>query len=158
VLLAQDFLRNNRGIDDGGDLPQDFMTALYDRIVGNEIKMKDNWMEGMTAAAVVNQQQSWLDSILNLIPGRKQASSNEPSDDAIRRTHEFLRWALGRPRASSPGLAPRSCARAGWAFDGGTGSGDPLDWAHGARGRAPDCRGAERVQGTRQGRNVLHCY
>ena len=36
----QDFLKNNRGINDGGDLPQDYMTALYDRIVNDEIKMK----------------------------------------------------------------------------------------------------------------------
>jgi Sec7 domain len=36
----QDFLRNNRGINDGGDLPQDYMEAVYDRIVNNEIKMK----------------------------------------------------------------------------------------------------------------------
>jgi brefeldin A-inhibited guanine nucleotide-exchange protein len=39
-MLLQDFLRNNRGINDGGDLPQDFMEAVYDRIVNNEIKMK----------------------------------------------------------------------------------------------------------------------
>ena len=37
---AQDFLRNNRGINDGGDLDPEFMEALYLRIVHNEIKMK----------------------------------------------------------------------------------------------------------------------
>ena len=36
----QDFLRNNRGIDDGADLPEGYMSELYDRIVNNEIKMK----------------------------------------------------------------------------------------------------------------------
>lgn len=36
------FLRNNRGINDGADLPEEFMTALYDRIAGSEIKMKDD--------------------------------------------------------------------------------------------------------------------
>ena len=36
----QDFLKNNRGINDGGDLPADYMIALYDRIVNDEIKMK----------------------------------------------------------------------------------------------------------------------
>lgn len=36
----QDFLRNNRGINDGGDLPEEFMTSLYERIQTNEIKMK----------------------------------------------------------------------------------------------------------------------
>ena len=36
----QDFLRNNRGINDGADLPEEYMSKLYDNIVGNEIKMK----------------------------------------------------------------------------------------------------------------------
>ena len=39
-VCMQDFLKNNRGINDGGDLPQDYMIALYDRIVNDEIKMK----------------------------------------------------------------------------------------------------------------------
>ena len=39
-LLLQDFVKNNRGINDGGDLPLDYMNALYDRIVNDEIKMK----------------------------------------------------------------------------------------------------------------------
>ena len=36
----QDFLRNNRGINDGADLPEEYLCNLYDRIVSNEIKMK----------------------------------------------------------------------------------------------------------------------
>lgn len=37
---TQDFLRNNRGINDGADLPEDYMGRLYDSIVSDEIKMK----------------------------------------------------------------------------------------------------------------------
>lgn len=33
-----------------------------------------------------------MDTILNLIPGRRAAASNEPSEEAIRRTHDNLRW------------------------------------------------------------------
>lgn len=40
ACIVQDFLRNNRGINDGGDLPEDFMSSLYERIQTNEIKMK----------------------------------------------------------------------------------------------------------------------
>ena len=39
-MLLQDFLRNSRGINDGGDLPVEFMEDIYHRIVNNEIKMK----------------------------------------------------------------------------------------------------------------------
>ncbi|EFJ08856.1 hypothetical protein SELMODRAFT_428625 [Selaginella moellendorffii] len=34
------FIKTNRGIEDGKDLPEEFMGGLYDRIVNKEIKMK----------------------------------------------------------------------------------------------------------------------
>lgn len=33
----------------------------------------------------------WMDTILNLIPGRKQKITDEPNEDAIKRTHDYLR-------------------------------------------------------------------
>lgn len=40
-MTKAEFIKNNRGIDDGNDMPEDVMGALYDRILHNEIKMKD---------------------------------------------------------------------------------------------------------------------
>ena len=77
------------------------MEALYDRIIHNEIKMKDPALEhlggGGQAAAAAAASASWLDTIMNLIPGRAKLASNEPNDDAIRRTHEYLRCVRGSP-------------------------------------------------------------
>lgn len=39
-MSCEGFLRNNRGINDGGDLPPEFMRGLYKRIVSNEIKVR----------------------------------------------------------------------------------------------------------------------
>ena len=39
-MTKEGFIRNNRGIDDGQDLPKEILEDLYDRIVNNEIKMK----------------------------------------------------------------------------------------------------------------------
>lgn len=36
----------------------------------------------------------WMDTILNLIPGRKQKATDEPNEDAIKRTHDYLRSGL----------------------------------------------------------------
>lgn len=36
-----EFIKNNRGINDGADLPEDLLFAIYDEIQGNEIRMKD---------------------------------------------------------------------------------------------------------------------
>ena len=40
-MTLQDFIKNNAGIDDGGNLPEDFLRAIYDEIQHHEIKMKD---------------------------------------------------------------------------------------------------------------------
>jgi brefeldin A-inhibited guanine nucleotide-exchange protein len=95
-MSKADFLRNNRGINDGGDLPVEFMESLYDRIVHNEIKMKDE--AGLAGGAAADAEahkaaagSGWLDTIMNLIPGRAKAASAEPNDEAIRRTHDYLR-------------------------------------------------------------------
>ncbi|KAH7916093.1 Sec7-domain-containing protein [Hygrophoropsis aurantiaca] len=40
-MTAVDFTKNNRGINDGEDLPEDFLNAIFDEIQTNEIRMKD---------------------------------------------------------------------------------------------------------------------
>lgn len=40
-MTKQDFLKNNRGIDEGQDLPDELLGAIFDEISTNEIIMKD---------------------------------------------------------------------------------------------------------------------
>jgi brefeldin A-inhibited guanine nucleotide-exchange protein len=40
-MTLQDFIKNNRGINDGGDISLDIQETIYNDIQGNEIKMKD---------------------------------------------------------------------------------------------------------------------
>jgi brefeldin A-inhibited guanine nucleotide-exchange protein len=40
-MTKADFFKNNRGINDGQNLPDDFLGAIYDEIQNNEIRMKD---------------------------------------------------------------------------------------------------------------------
>lgn len=40
-MTKAEFIKNNRGIDDGSDMPEELMGALYDRMLRNEIKMKE---------------------------------------------------------------------------------------------------------------------
>lgn len=63
-MTKADFIRNNRGIDNGKDLPEEYLGAVYDQIVKNEIKMKaDSFQESKQP---VNRLLG-LDSILNLV-------------------------------------------------------------------------------------------
>lgn len=66
-MTKADFIRNNRGIDDGKDLPEEYLGALYDQIVKNEIKMKaDSSVPQSKQANSVNRLLG-LDGILNLV-------------------------------------------------------------------------------------------
>ncbi|KAJ3359472.1 guanine nucleotide exchange protein for ADP-robosylation factor [Kappamyces sp. JEL0680] len=48
-MTKQDFLKNNRGIDGGKDIPEAFLGGIFDEIANNEIIMKD---EAPTKAAL----------------------------------------------------------------------------------------------------------
>lgn len=47
-MTKADFLKNNTKINDGGDLPDELLSQIYDDIVGNEIRMKDEVEAGLT--------------------------------------------------------------------------------------------------------------
>ncbi|WFD39955.1 guanine nucleotide exchange protein for ADP-robosylation factor [Malassezia japonica] len=40
-MTLADFIKNNAGIDDGANLPEDFLRSIYEEIQKHEIKMKD---------------------------------------------------------------------------------------------------------------------
>lgn len=40
-MTAADFIKNNRGINDGADLSEELLTSIFNEINSNEIKMKD---------------------------------------------------------------------------------------------------------------------
>ncbi|EJD00904.1 Sec7-domain-containing protein [Fomitiporia mediterranea MF3/22] len=40
-MTKADFIKNNRGINDGADLPEEFLSEIFDDIQTNEIRMKD---------------------------------------------------------------------------------------------------------------------
>ena len=94
-MTKEGFLKNNRGINDGGDLDKQFMEALYDRIVTNEIKMNDDTDDAGDVAqdGTESSQQptGWFDSVMALLPGRQEATVTEPTDEIVRRTAEKLR-------------------------------------------------------------------
>ncbi|KAJ3508228.1 hypothetical protein NLJ89_g5873 [Agrocybe chaxingu] len=46
-MTKADFVKNNRGINNGEDLPEDLLSTIYDEIVSNEIRMKDEVETGI---------------------------------------------------------------------------------------------------------------
>jgi len=50
-MTKLDFIKNTRGINNGESLPDAFLSLIYDDIVNNEIRMKDEVEAGLTNAA-----------------------------------------------------------------------------------------------------------
>ena len=48
-MTKEEFIRNNRGINDGQNLPEEFLVDIYEEIQVNEIKMKDEITESAPA-------------------------------------------------------------------------------------------------------------
>jgi len=70
-MSKADFIRNNRGIDDGKDLPEEYLGALYDQIVKNEIKMNADASEPQNKQVNGLNRLLGLDGILNLVMGKQ---------------------------------------------------------------------------------------
>ena len=66
-MTKADFIRNNRGIDDGKDLPEEYLGTLYDNIVKNEIKMNADSSVPQNKQANSFNKLLGLDGIFNLV-------------------------------------------------------------------------------------------
>ena len=96
-MSKSDFIRNNRGIDDGKDLPEVYLSTLYDQIVKNEIKMSAD------SSVPQNKQPSsvmkllGLDNIINLV-NWKQAEDKAlgANDLLIKNIHEKFKAKSGK--------------------------------------------------------------
>lgn len=50
-MTKADFIKNNRGINDGQDLPEEYLSTIFDDITSNEIRMKDEVEAAMAVGA-----------------------------------------------------------------------------------------------------------
>jgi brefeldin A-inhibited guanine nucleotide-exchange protein len=72
-MSKEEFIRNNRGINDNADLPDDYLLGIYDEIAGNEIVLKSE-RDAAAAAGTVTTQPT------GLAAGFGQAFSNVGRD------------------------------------------------------------------------------
>ncbi|KAI0134852.1 Sec7-domain-containing protein [Daldinia grandis] len=72
-MTKEDFIKNNRGINDNADLPDDYLIGIYEEIAGNEIVLKSE-REAAAAAGSLPAQSS------GFAAGLGQAFSNVGRD------------------------------------------------------------------------------
>lgn len=82
-MSKADFIRNNRGIDDGKDLPEVYLESLYDQIVKNEIKMKADYAVPQHKQTNSLNKLLGLDGILNLVMWKQPEEKPLGANDAL---------------------------------------------------------------------------
>ncbi|KAL0373565.1 UNVERIFIED_CONTAM: Brefeldin A-inhibited guanine nucleotide-exchange protein 2 [Sesamum radiatum] len=87
-MSAEDFIRNNQGIDDGKDLPEEYMRSLFERITKNEIKMKEDNFSIQQKQSVNLNRVLGLDSILNIVIRKPGGDNMETGDDLMKHMQE----------------------------------------------------------------------
>ena len=81
------FIKNNRGINDGQDLPEEFLIKIYNRIKNQEIKTKpDNILQNENQQTQ-NNSAGFMDFFSNMM-GRKAQAGPELN---VNKMQEFLR-------------------------------------------------------------------
>lgn len=93
-MTGDDFVRNNRGIDDERDLPREFLEDLYTRIKTRQIMMRHTMIEsrdeGGDGETKYELDASWMESIFALF-GRIRELRSEPTEGQIVQLEEFLK-------------------------------------------------------------------
>ncbi|KAJ6365936.1 hypothetical protein OIU77_002492 [Salix suchowensis] len=118
-MSADDFIRNNRGIDDGKDLPEQYLRFLFERISKKEIKMKEYDLALQQKQPLNSNRVLGLDSILNIVIRKWSEEKHiETSDDLIRHMQEQFKEQARK--SENLGCAPY------WALQCGQGD-NPFD-------------------------------
>ncbi|CAI9765193.1 unnamed protein product [Fraxinus pennsylvanica] len=87
-MSAEEFIKNNRGIDDGKDLPEEYLRSLFERISRNEIKMKEDDFTIQQKQSMNSNRILGLDSILNIVIRKRGEENMESSEDLMRNMQE----------------------------------------------------------------------
>ena len=91
-MTVDEFKKNNRGINDEKDLPEEFLTEIYENVVNNEFKLKGNDVDNVNLEVQTKSRSGLpgLDAILNVFGG-SQVRKVEPNEELIRQTHKEMK-------------------------------------------------------------------
>jgi brefeldin A-inhibited guanine nucleotide-exchange protein len=90
-MTLEEFIRNNRGIDDGKDLPASLMTAIYQRITSREIKLEGDTQSSKAASSPVRKKGAEEDDkIFVSLEKKKQMNYRSEADVLVQQTMQLL--------------------------------------------------------------------
>lgn len=94
-MNKEDFTKNNRGINDGGDLPPEFLSGIYDNILSEEIRMKDE-IEAVMLATLPSSGSGLAGTLANVGRDLQKEAYVMQSTSMVHRTEArgFLRLVI----------------------------------------------------------------
>ncbi|XP_047053536.1 brefeldin A-inhibited guanine nucleotide-exchange protein 1-like [Lolium rigidum] len=96
-MSKADFMRNNRGIDDGKDLPEAYLSTLYDQIVSNEIKMTADSLAAQSKQTNSMSKLLGLDNIINFVNwGQTEDKAHGANDLLIKHIQDKFKAKHGK--------------------------------------------------------------
>ncbi|KAF0477927.1 Sec7-domain-containing protein [Gigaspora margarita] len=101
-MTKSEFIKNNRGIDDNSDLPEEFLTAIYDEIQNDEIKMKDEQDAALVQPTTPNSGGIGIanlgSAIVNVRRDFKREAYQAASQEMANKTENLFRTMLRAQR------------------------------------------------------------
>lgn len=110
-MSKADFIRNNRGIDDGKDLPEEYLGAIYDQIVKNEIKMKADTSVPQSKQTNSVNRLLGLDGILNLVWKQTEEKPLGANGALIRHIQDQFKAKAGKSESTYYAVADAAILR-----------------------------------------------
>lgn len=97
-MSLQDFIKNNAGIDDGRNLPEEYLRSVYDEIQRHEIKMKDDALP----APLPQQGTGIANAIATVGRDLQREAYVLQSEGMMNRTEVLFRTMLQAQRRAGP--------------------------------------------------------
>ncbi|XP_042435949.1 brefeldin A-inhibited guanine nucleotide-exchange protein 1-like [Zingiber officinale] len=96
-MSKSEFIRNNRGIDDGKDLPEEYLGSLYDQIVKSEIKISADISTPQNKQTNGINKLLGFDNIFNLVNWKQsEEKALGASDHLIKHIQEQFKAKSGK--------------------------------------------------------------
>ncbi|KAK7735518.1 guanine nucleotide exchange protein for ADP-robosylation factor [Cytospora paraplurivora] len=93
-MTREDFIKNNRGINDNADLPPEYLVAIYDEIASNEIVLKSEREAAAAAGAIPPQATglaAGLGSVFNVGRDLQREAYVQQSEEIALRSEQLFK-------------------------------------------------------------------
>ncbi|KAF2762148.1 hypothetical protein EJ05DRAFT_507729 [Pseudovirgaria hyperparasitica] len=99
-MTPEDFIKNNRGINDNADLPEDYLRGIYDDISHNEIVLEEEQEAAANAGQIPPAQTGGIAAGLGLAGGRdlQREAYMQASEEMANKTEQLYKNLLRAQR------------------------------------------------------------